>query len=657
MKTCVLWCVGVYFMVLGFSSQAACAESSVGLYTAPIGTALSIQEVRQLPETHWRPADINHSFGFIPQREAWLRILLGSHLIQPASLIVHRANLQEVCFFSHQTQSCRKTNELADLESLLPAAEPIFSLASLQPEESVIYLRVRSENYVTAPFSIFSQRVLAYQFFLKRLLDFSAMGTFFSLICLNLILAFWLKKSVYALHAGALFSWSIAWFGLLMGYSRFLPAQIHDAVFKQMPFFAITTVLLSTLAYQIFSHHELNPKVRRYLYFMPGLLVLTLVSFLLPIPLLHVVLVRVWALGMIVLVLSGLFWSLVAKKYWSAFYLLCWLSFYSTTAFLVLLQYSLFPFTLLTYSYFSWLQCVSMLALVLLPLLSVERLKHIQDILMMRNLMLALDQRQHLEAKVEERTLALQESVVLLEDANQKLTTLNRSKARLFVILAHDLRTPFLSMLALLNVFERGVMKQTDFLEMLPRLKKHLENVSASLDNMLTWIKAELDGYPHKRRTLGVSELLEEVKGIYQEPARQKQISLQVNSVCPDLYMKADRDHVRLVLRNIVGNALKFTPEGGGIQIWAESQGEAEIVITVQDTGKGFSEADLERFRTREALSSQAGTSGEQGLGLGLQACVAYLEVNQGKLTIEPQSSGLSGSCIHITFHRAMIRH
>lgn len=630
-------------MVLGFSSPSADASSLsdvVHLYTAPMGSSLSIQEIRQRPESEWRASDLNHSFGFIPEQEAWLRLSLRSSLRQPAYVALHRANLQEVCFFSVADQRCRNIYNPSDIWPLLPAAEPIFSLAHLLPEESVVYLRVRSRNYVTVPLSILPQRELMYQFLLKRVLDFSAMGTFFSLICLNIILALWLKKGVYALHAGALFFWSIAWFGLIMGYSRFLSAQFHAVVYQRMPLFALTAVLLSTLAYQLFAHHELSKKARRCLYFFSGLLVLSLISFLLPFPVVQAMLIRLWALGMIVMVLLGLFWSLAFKKYWSAFYLFCWLAFYSTTALLILLQYSLFPFGLLTYSYFSWLQCFSMLALILLPLLSGAHLKRIKDVLMMHNLMLALNQQEHLEARVQERTVALQTSVGLLEQANQKLTTMNRSKTRLFAILAHDLRTPFLSVLSLLNVFERGIMDRSDISEMLPRLRKHLENVSGSLDNMLTWIQAELDGYPQKRRSLNVVELLEEVQGIYQEPARQKQVGLGLRYVSPDIYVTADRNHVRLILRNIVGNALKFTPSEGLIQMWAELRDEGLVAIIVEDTGKGFSEADVKRFLAKESLSSQPGTSGEKGLGLGLQACLAYLEVNQGILTIERLSLG-----------------
>ncbi len=633
---------GVCTFSMPFAYGSPFLRDSIELYTAPVGSHLSIQDIRQLPDHHWRPSDLNKSFGFIPGQEAWLKISLTDPGAQSRYVVVYRANLKEVCFFSRGPASCFSSAQPVETFPFLPAAEPVFSLGKLWSGESVVYVRVRSINYVTVPLAIVSQSELRAQFFLKRLLDFSAMGTFFSLILLNLILALWLKKNVYVLHALALLSWSVAWFGILMGYSRFLPYPFHGFALEHMPVFALMAVLFSLLAYQLFAHHELSQKVRRCFFLLTLLLTLTLLSLSLPFPLLHLLLVRLWALGTLALVVSGLFLSLRLKKYWSAFYLLCWLAFYGTTFVLILLQFSVLPFTLLTYSYFSWLQCLSMLALILIPLLSVENLQRIKEVLMMRNLMLALDQQQILEKRVEERTLALQESVALLEEANDKLTVLNRSKARLFVILAHDLRTPFLSMLSLLKVFERGKMNQAGFLEMLPRLKRHLENVSASLDNMLTWVKAELEGYSHQRQSLSIKRLLEEVYGVYEEPARQKQVHLKMRAVGADLRVWADRNHVRLVLRNIVGNALKFTPVEGTIEIWAERESDTEIRITVQDTGMGFSAADLERFQAREALNSQAGTSGEKGLGLGLQACQAYLEVNQGSLSIASLSSGAS---------------
>ncbi len=665
MKARVLfWCLGlcVWVCCIGWSGFAALSAWSsplttgtVRLYTAPVGTSLSIHEIRRLSENQWRLSNLNKSFGLIPEQEAWLRVPVSfaTSGAPPYYLVVHRANLKEVCLFSQAFESCSSARHALARDSLILATEPIFSLAHLLPEESVMYLRVRSANYITVPFSIVSQQALKSQYLLKQLLDFSAMGTFFSLIFLNLVLAFWLKKSVYLLHAGALLCWSIAWFGIVMGYSAFLPASFHDLLLGQGPIFALPAILFSLLAYQLFARHEFSPSLRRWLWFFPVFLTLTFVIWLLPFPLLHLVLIRLWALGMIVLVVLGLFFSLRFKSHWSAFYLFCWLAFYGTVFGLNLFHFSLLPLTLLAYSYFSWLQCLSMLTLVLIPLLSVESLKRVADVLMMRNLMFALDQRQVLEKRVAERTLALQASVALLEEANEKLTVLNRSKARLFVILAHDLRTPFLSMLTLLKVFERGKMNQAGFLEMLPRLKGHLENVSASLDNMLTWIKAELEGYSHQRQSLSVKDLITEVYGMYEEPARQKQVHLKMKQISSELRVWADRNHVRLVLRNIVGNALKFTPAEGTIEIWAERESGTEIRILVQDTGMGFSAADLERFHARKALTSQAGTSGEKGLGLGLQACLAYLEVNQGTLSL---TSSSPGSCVQFTLPCTSVR-
>jgi len=136
----------------------------------------------------------------VPDQEAWLRISLATLEAHQNQLVVHRANLKEVCLFSQALASCFSAHPLWTADALVLAAEPIFSLAPLVPEASFVYLRVRSPNYITVPFSIVSEAALKSRFLLKQLLDFSAMGTFFSLIFLNLVLAFWLKKSVYFLH-------------------------------------------------------------------------------------------------------------------------------------------------------------------------------------------------------------------------------------------------------------------------------------------------------------------------------------------------------------------------------------------------------------------------------------------------------------------------
>lgn len=598
---------------------------------------LDISQLLSLPETSWQVSRRDHTFGVLPDKSAWLRLGLPASLPEQAYLVILRANLDEVCLFTAPERSpqCIQGHVLSSGRDF-NSTEPIFALTPDLAGQSV-YLRVRSRNHISLPLEVLSKSQLASRILLKQTLDFGAMGTIFSLAFLNLVLAFWLKERIYAWQALASFAWGIYWFGSLLGYSSFW-GNPWQGIFAKMPNLIGSLALMGFLfAYQIFAEQELNRHAHRFLWLVKWLLLLSMLTVLARNAGLSLWLARFWGTCIPLGTIVGLCWSLKTRKYLSAFYLSCWFAFYGSTLFIILIQLEVFAFYYFSYSIFSWLQCLSMLSLILVLAIKIQLLRQSQQNLLLSNLQLIETHKQSLELQVAERTEALEQSLKSLAEADQ-------SKNRLFTILAHDLRSPFHSLVMTLRLIEKksGLLDQ-NLQTMLTRCKHQIMAISASLDNMLTWAQAEIKGYPVAKTRIQLAELLHEIRSLYASAAEQKKLSFKV-LMTGNPVIDMDPHHAHLILRNLVNNAIKFTGQGE-IKLGAAEQDE-QVLVFIEDTGIGMSPEEI--AKVLQSSYSRSGTQGEKGLGLGMPLCLAYLKANQGQLLIHSQKA--KGTRIELRF-------
>ncbi len=154
------------------------------------------------------------------------------------------------------------------------------------------------------------------------------------------------------------------------------------------------------------------------------------------------------------------------------------------------------------------------------------------------------------------------------------------------------------------------------------------------LEKLLTWANSQLKGAKVNPSVIHVSSWLTSLSRLYTLTALQKEITLTV-SAAEDLTMYADEDMIALALGNLVNNAIKFTPEGGKIDIIAYTDPQG-IGIKVVDNGVGISEARQAKINGY-GIDSTPGTDGEQGTGLGLIICRDFVNQNGGHFAIDSQ--------------------
>jgi signal transduction histidine kinase len=221
----------------------------------------------------------------------------------------------------------------------------------------------------------------------------------------------------------------------------------------------------------------------------------------------------------------------------------------------------------------------------------------------------------------------------ILEKHNQKLQQVNQTKNNLFSIISHDLRSPFASYVSVLGMLEDQELSAEERETVFNELKRSTLEVYNTLDNLLTWSKSQMEGLVTRPEPVPLRPLAQEIVHFFGVQAVKKKVSL-ANQIAPDLVVHADGAQVRIVLRNLIGNALKFTREGGSVAVSAHPEGVLARVC-VRDTGRGMDEATLQRL-FQDPVST-LGTHGEKGTGLGLFLCKEFVQKNGGKIWAESQ--------------------
>lgn len=215
----------------------------------------------------------------------------------------------------------------------------------------------------------------------------------------------------------------------------------------------------------------------------------------------------------------------------------------------------------------------------------------------------------------------------------EKLEELNRFKDTTFSVLSHDLRSPVNALTGTMAMLDQGVMTPEEFLVFKDELNNKLQSVSLMLDNLLQWGQIQMKGeQPLEKELLDVHEIVGKSMGVLNDPANQKQVTLN-NEVPKSTSAFGDPDMFEIVVRNLLSNAVKFTPAGGSVTVTVEKDTK-EIKLNVTDTGIGMPPEKAKRLFKSSINESTAGTSGEKGTGIGLQLTHSFVQKHGGDIVI-----------------------
>jgi signal transduction histidine kinase/Tfp pilus assembly protein PilF len=222
-----------------------------------------------------------------------------------------------------------------------------------------------------------------------------------------------------------------------------------------------------------------------------------------------------------------------------------------------------------------------------------------------------------------------------VERKNQKLEELNHTKDKFFSIISHDLRGPLNS----LTSFSRLLMNHTESMSkeeiklLASDLDKSVQNLLALLENLLEWSRSQTGNIDFTPERFNLREILVANKELLDGQAKAKRISIDVDAEY-DVFVNLHKNSITTVVRNLVSNAIKFTPAGGSVTIKLTTD-PSGLLLSVVDTGVGMSKEVMAKLFQVGSKHSTKGTANEKGTGLGLILCREFIERNGGTLSVD----------------------
>ncbi len=234
---------------------------------------------------------------------------------------------------------------------------------------------------------------------------------------------------------------------------------------------------------------------------------------------------------------------------------------------------------------------------------------------------------------------------VLQEKANA-LERTNNEKIKLFSIISHDFRTPLADVQQYLEMMTSIELNEQEKKIIENKLLDITRNAQELLTNLLLWSKNQMEGLNIDLRPINLKkEVLHTIEHMHLI-ASKKEIKLEVNIAC-NISIVADPDMLNLVLRNLLYNAIKFSPISGLVLFIAQEQ-ENGILISIEDSGKGIP-LEKQKQLFNSPTKSTSGTNNEKGTGIGLMLCHEYTLLQQGDIWFETEEDG-TGTTFYLLF-------
>lgn len=236
------------------------------------------------------------------------------------------------------------------------------------------------------------------------------------------------------------------------------------------------------------------------------------------------------------------------------------------------------------------------------------------------------------------------------------LEELSRSRELLLTVLAHDLRGPIGNSLTLVHMLREEIagLDREEISSQLEMIEGILGKNQDRMEEILTWVRSQISHAEICLETIPMKDLLEPVAASVEEVVRERCLHFEVRA--PEgLSVATDRQIAQTVLRNLVANAVRFTPREGSVQISAEEDGEA-VRIRVTDSGNGMSADQRDKINRGIPVQSQADADGLTGHGIGLSMCQALmgtLRKHWPVCSLEVKHTSPEGTAMEAVFQRA----
>ena len=241
-----------------------------------------------------------------------------------------------------------------------------------------------------------------------------------------------------------------------------------------------------------------------------------------------------------------------------------------------------------------------------------------------------------------------------LEETNRKLVELDRIKSRFFANISHELRTPLTLLLSPLETLLQrfGRTFDDDARELLATMHANGMRLLKLINDLLDLIRLEAGRMEIKNEPMEVADFIKGLASAARQVAENKRIKLETYTDLRLGVVAADPDKLEKVVLNLLFNALKFTPDGGRVELRAEKQGE-ELVLIVSDTGIGIAEKNLPFVFDRFWQADSSSQRKYQGVGIGLALVKELTEMMHGTVAVESQEGKGTTFTVRLPYQKA----
>lgn len=232
----------------------------------------------------------------------------------------------------------------------------------------------------------------------------------------------------------------------------------------------------------------------------------------------------------------------------------------------------------------------------------------------------------------------LEEKNELIEKSEQELRVLNAAKNKFFSIIAHDIKNPFHTVMGYSFLLSKDYdrFSEEERRKFASDINQSTNKIFRLLQNLLEWSKSQTGRLIYSPIETDFKRILENAVSVLHALAGQKQINLKY-TYDTDLIVFADPLMIETVLRNLINNAIKFTPDNGIVEIEAKKE-KNTVEVSITDNGIGISEEDLQNLFRIDSKVKRRGTNDEDGSGLGLILCKEFVDKNKGTIWVESEA-------------------
>ncbi len=253
---------------------------------------------------------------------------------------------------------------------------------------------------------------------------------------------------------------------------------------------------------------------------------------------------------------------------------------------------------------------------------------------------LAPDQLRSLEilANQVQSLLELRRASLKIENYLKEIEEATLLKTKFFSLISHDLRSPFNGLIGYSELLKEtaATMSSEEIVSIASDIHSSASDAYHLLNNLLEWSMLERGLTEPHTTEFSLGKVMEGIQNLYQNLFSKKQIAFLIHQKEIDQTIKTDVRMVETILRNLISNALKFTPCGGEVNLTVAKEGET-LTLSIQDSGVGMPPEKVEALFKSYEMRSTVGTSGERGSGLGLNMCHQFVSLLKGRIEVESE--------------------